>query len=124
MDEGGFDNDVEDRIEEQETNVDEENYEEMAQAQEQEAQYEAEARRQNTEILRSTIVSDAVNSYYDKLKEMGQGKPTIPDPNEFTLGVDGKLRLRKYPNVLLTKSNGEPYALSTLRGKHVTNAFR
>ena len=122
MAEGGFDNPVyDDRIEEEETNVDEENYEDTVQ--EQEAQYEDEARRQTTEMLRSTVVEDAINSYYDKLKEMGYGEP-LYDPLDFTL-VDGKLTLRRYPDVrLVNEKNGIPLSLSTLRSRYGADVIR
>ena len=121
MAEGGFDNPVyDDRIEEEETNVDE--YDPGDMVQDQESQYEA--RGYNTEILRSMTVRNAVDRYYEKLEEMGQGKPTIIDPNDFTL-VDGKdLRLKRFPDVKLIKRNGDPYKLSTIASNKGSRAIR
>ena len=75
-----------------------------------------------TETLQCMTIRDAVDRYYEKLE--GQGKPTIIDPNDFTL-VDGKdLRLKRFPDVKLIKANGEPLKLSTIRSKYGADVIR
>ena len=63
--------------------------------------------------LRSMMVDNAVDSYYDKLEEMCEGKPTMRDPNDFTF-VDGNLRLKRFPKVIFLKQNGEQLRLSSI----------
>ena len=116
MAEGGF-NDYDDRIEEKETNVDDP----RDMVQEQESQYSF--YDNDLENLRKMTVETAVDLYYEKLEEMGQGKLEVYFPDIFKL-LDGELRPCHYPDVRLTKANGEPLKLSSIRSKYGAEVIR
>ena len=126
MAEGGFDYNFDNsaydaRIEEEETYVDVNPEEDPVGENPEQSPYSIHG--YSTEKLRRMTVEDAVNSYYEKLEEMGQGKPTMLNPSEFTLR-HGKFRLRRYPDVRLIKANGEPLQLNTIRSRYGAEVIR
>ena len=67
--------------------------------------------------LQQELLQTAVDDYYNAAAEAGLTPALGRDPGKFEL-VDGRLRLKAYPNLdLVNKRTGSPLSLSTLAGR-------
>ena len=67
--------------------------------------------------LQLELLQTAVDDYYNKLQQQGLTPALGRDPGKFEL-VDGRLRLKAYPNLdLVNKRTGSPLSLSTVAGR-------
>ena len=74
--------------------------------------------------LQQELLQTAVDDYYNAAAEAGLTPSLGRDPGKFEL-VDGRIRLRAYPNLdLVNKRSGRPLALSTLASRGGTMAIR
>ena len=74
--------------------------------------------------LQQELLQTAVGDYYNASAEAGLTPSLGRDPGKFEL-VDGRLRLKAYPNLdLVNKRSGRPLALSTLASRGGTKAIR
>ena len=67
--------------------------------------------------LQQELLQTAVDDYYNAAAEAGLTPAMGRDPGKFEL-VDGRLRLKAYPNLdLVNKRTGSPLSLSTVAGR-------
>lgn len=67
--------------------------------------------------LQQELLKTAVDDYYNQIQKQGLTPALGRDPGKFVL-VDGRLRLKAYPNLdLINKRTGSPLALSTVAGR-------